>query len=66
MVFVASPAFFDTKWRMAILSHGKSGIVLKLWHVNANRVHVMGLNILSYPMVVLGLCHSLLSTVSLH
>ena len=32
---------------MVILSHKKSGIVLKLWHVNANSVDVMRLNILS-------------------
>ena len=32
---------------MVILSHEQSGIVLKLWHVNANSVDVMRLNILS-------------------
>ena len=32
---------------MLILSHKKRGNVLKLWHVNANGVYVMRLNILS-------------------
>ena len=32
---------------MVILSHKKLGIVLKLWHVNANSVDVMRLNRLS-------------------
>ena len=32
---------------MVILKYKKSGIVLKLWHVNANSVDVMRLNILS-------------------
>ena len=32
---------------MVILSHKKSGIVLKLWHVNANSDDVVRLNILS-------------------
>ena len=32
---------------MVILSHNKRGNVLKLWHVNANSVDVMRLNILS-------------------
>ena len=35
---------------MVILSHKKSGIVLKLWHVNANSVDVMRLNILNLGM----------------
>ena len=38
---VASPAFIDSKWHTAILSHVKSGVVLKLWHVNADSVDVM-------------------------
>ena len=32
---------------MVLLSHKKSGIVLKLWHFNANSVDVLRLNILS-------------------
>ena len=36
---------------MLILSHKKSGIVLKLWHVNDNSVDVMRLNILSLGLL---------------
>ena len=43
---------------MVILKYKKTGKVLKLWHVNANSVDVMRLNILSWglldPMVLPG------------
>ena len=47
---------------MVILKYKKSGKVLKLWHVNANSVDIMRLNILSWglltPLVLPGLkCH---------
>ena len=35
---------------MVILKYKKSGKVLKLWHVNANSVEVMRLNILSWGL----------------
>ena len=44
---------------MVILKYKKSGKVLKLWHVNANGVDVMRLNILSSGLLVLpGLNHA--------
>ena len=36
---------------MVILNYKKSGKVLKLWHVNANSVDVMRLNILSLGLL---------------
>ena len=36
---------------MVILEYKKSGKVLKLWHVNANSVDVMRLNILSWGLL---------------
>ena len=36
---------------MVILKYKKSGKVLKLWHVNANSVDVMRLNILSWGLL---------------
>ena len=36
---------------MVILKYKKSGKVLKLWHVNANSVDVIRLNILSWGLL---------------
>ena len=36
---------------MVILKYKKSGKVLKLWHVNANSVDIMRLNILSWGLL---------------